>query len=175
MAIFKKARGKPTYFEDPSFYEYYFCGYDDKGNLFIDGQSSPGSGHVVLAELPKGGSQLKTIALDQVIQWPGEVQWDGKHVTVQDQGAPFIYQFAVKGSQAAEVGSTELDGAGELHQTWIQGRTVILPNICGDSCDYSDVLFYDYPAGGAYTKKIKKAVGADLGVVVSLAQKEQHP
>ena len=171
VAIFKKAQGKPKYYADPGFYEYYFCGYDDKGNLFVDGQSSAGSGHVVLAELPKRGNALQTISMNQTIEWPGEVQWDGKHLAIQDQTVPVIYQFEVNGSQAMKVGATNLDGAGELHQTWIQDRTVILPNICGTSCDYSDVLFYKYPAGGKANKEVKKHVRGPLGVVVSLAPK----
>jgi hypothetical protein len=173
--IFKHAHGTPTTYTDPTFYRYYFCGYDNEGNLFVDGQSYPGaSGDFLLAELPKGGSALKTVTVNQEIVWPGEVQWDGKHITVQDQGAPVIYQFAIYGSQATKIGTTDLDGAGELHQTWIQGGTVILPNVCGTSCDYSDVLLYKYPTGGAYTKKIRKGVRADLGVVVSLAPKRQR-
>jgi hypothetical protein len=104
VAIYKNARGTPTYYTDSAFYEYYFCGYDDKGDLFVDGQTYPGgSGDGALAELPKGGSQLETISMDQTIEWPGKVQWDGKHITVEDPTAASVYQFSISGSQATEV------------------------------------------------------------------------
>jgi hypothetical protein len=171
--IFKHAHGTPTTYTDSAFYKYYFCGYDDKGNLFVDGQSYPGaSGDFLLAELPKRGSALKTIAVNQTIGWPGEVQWDGKYLAIQDQSfGTVIYQFAISGSQATKVGTTNLGGAGGVHQTWIQGGTLIAPNTCLNSCDYSDALFYKYPAGGSAIKKIKKSVRGPLGVVVSLAAK----
>jgi hypothetical protein len=174
LHIFKRARGTPKTYKDPSFYRYYFCGYDNKGDLFIDGQSAPGaSGDFVLAELPSGGGTLKNIAVNQYIGWPGAVQWDGKHVTIQDASgkAPVMYQFAINGSEATKVGTTHFDGASGVHQAWIQGGTVIVPNVCETSCDYSDVLFYRYPAGGPYTKKLRKGVWSDLGVVISLAPK----
>src|SRR6202034_3377504 len=79
-----------------SSYEFYFCGYDDEGNLFVDGLSAPGTGHFALAELPKGGSALKTITPNQYIGWPGGVQWDGKHVAIGDQITPVIYQFSTR-------------------------------------------------------------------------------
>jgi len=172
VAIYKNARGTPTYYTDSAIYEYYFCGYDDKGNLFVEGQSQPGSGYGILAELPKGGSQLETLSTDQTLEWPGKVQWDGMHITVEDPTAAAIYQFSISGSRATEVGATHFDGTGGLHQTWIQGRTVIVPNTCNSSCD-ADILFYKYPAGGTATKTIGKGRlrTAVLGATVSLAPK----
>lgn len=174
VKIYTNAHGKPRIYADSAFYRYFFCGYDDKGNLFVDGQSYPGaSGDFLLAELPKGGNALKTVEITQYIGWPGAVQWDGKHVSVQDFSTPVMYRFEISGSQATKVGTTDFDGASGVHQAWIQGSTVIVPNVCGTSCDYSDVLFYKYPVGGKYTKKIRKGVWSDLGVVVSLAPKKE--
>jgi hypothetical protein len=43
LAVYKHARGKPTLYTNSSFEAYYYCGYDDQGNLFVDGYSQPGS------------------------------------------------------------------------------------------------------------------------------------
>ena len=63
----------------------WFCGYDDKGNLYVDGTK----GYSVTfgsAELPKGNKNLTNIVLKGgTIYFPGKILWDGKHVVVGDQ------------------------------------------------------------------------------------------
>jgi hypothetical protein len=107
ISIFKKARGKPTVYQSSQFYEFFFCGYDNKGNLFADGISAPGSGHFALAELLRGAATFTNIAVDQYVTFPGEVQWDGKHLAVGNQFTD-IYEFAIKGHRAISVGTTRL-------------------------------------------------------------------
>jgi hypothetical protein len=168
IAIYKNARGKPTTYQDSAIYQMYFCGYDDKGNLFVDGISAPGSGNFALAELPKGTSTFTNIAVSQYIAYPGGVQWDGKHVAVGDQNTPVIYQFAISGSNGTKVGTTPLgSGAQYVKQFWIQSQTVVAPNVTSGSA--SNVLLFKYPAGGSATKRITKGVIAPQGTVVSLA------
>ncbi len=172
LAIFKGARGKPTYYKDPAFQEYFFCAYDDAGNLFIQGNSAPGSGHVVFAELSSGSSKLKTIMLNQYIGWPGGLQWDGKYLAVGDQNAPNVYEFAVSGSQGTKVGTVHMgSGANDVTDFFLDGQTLIAPNVCqvsGSKC-HSDVLFFKYPAGGKATKKILKGIRGTDGAAVSKA------
>jgi hypothetical protein len=166
VAIFKNASGSPTYYSAPGFWEYYFCGYDEKGNLFIDGLSSPGTGHFTFAELPRGSTTFKDITLNQYIGFPGGVQWDGKHVAVGDQIAT-IYRFAISGSQGTLVGTTQLSGAKEVKQAWIQGARLIAPNsVSGPG---ANVLIYDYPTGGGAIKTIERGVEGPQGATVSLA------
>jgi hypothetical protein len=176
LSVYQDARGTPTVYTDPAFEAYYYCGYDGEGNAFVDGYSQPGSGHGIVAELPKGGSALQTISLDQVIQWPGEIQWDGKHVAVGDDGGPsesngVIYRFSVFGSEGTEVGKTTVNRPGELHQTWIQGGVLLVPAHCWpESCYGSSVLFYRYPKGGNAFKKLTNDVRGPLAAVVSPGQ-----
>jgi hypothetical protein len=169
VAIYKNARGKPTLYQDPVFQKYYFCGYDGKGDLFVDGQSS--SNVFEFAELAKGSSALKTITLGQSIGWPGAVQWDGQYVAVGDENAHVIYQFGINGSGGEKKGSTPLRShALYIHQFWIQGHTVIVPNAYFESSKaLSDVLFYRYPIGGKSVQKITKGQHFPDGAVVSLA------
>ncbi len=65
LAIYKSATGNPTSFTDPSFHTYSFCGYDDQGNLFVDGIGPEPSNSFKLAELAKRSSSLTTVTLLQ--------------------------------------------------------------------------------------------------------------
>jgi hypothetical protein len=170
VAIFNRARSKASIYQDSSFYEFYFCSYDDKGNLFVDGITSPGSGHFGLAELPKGKDALVNLSFTQYISWPGGVEWDGKHLAIGDQNVPLIYQVDVNGNEAIKVGTTRMrSGAANIKQFWIQGRTLIVPNVIPPGGLDSQALFFKYPKGGKATKKITKGVIDAQGAVVSLA------
>ncbi len=164
VAVYKNAHGKQTTYQDAAFKQYWLCGYDDRGNLFVDGQNNQSD--FVFAELPKRATKLKIITLNQAIGWPGGVQWDGKHIAVGDQNTPVLYRFSIRGSRGRKVGTTSLgSGASVIDQFFIDAKTLIAPNqLVGSN---SDVLFYKYPAGGTATKIITKAVRAAHGVVVS--------
>jgi hypothetical protein len=166
VAILTKAHGKPKYYRDPDFFYYVFCGYDGQGNLFIDG-ANESTNQTEFAELPKGGSKLVTITLNQKIGSPGGVQWDGQHVVVGDITNATVYAFAISGSQGVLAGQTHFNGAKEVVQTWIEGQRIIAPDsvIVGGA----KVLIYDYPAGGSPVKTISKHVLEPQGAVISKA------
>jgi DNA-binding beta-propeller fold protein YncE len=163
LLIFRHAKGTPKIYTTQNVYYYYFCGYDDTGNLYVDGNTQH-IGAFEFAELPVGRKNFKSITLNQTIQMPGGVQWDGKYVAVEDRGVAsqgsVIYQFAIHGSAGTEAGTTPLTGSTEVSTFWIQGATVIGPNAAGN------VLFWHYPAGGA-AKKTIDGFGNPLGVTVS--------
>lgn len=167
VAIFTNASGNPTYYSAPGFDEYFFCGYDDKGNLFVDGISQPGTGHFIFAELPKGSNTFKDITLNQYIGWPGGIQWDGKYIAIGDQLSPNIYRFAISGTQGTLVGVTPLDGATYVKQTWIQGNRIMAPSEPSGQTGYT--LIYKYPGGGTAVKKITGGVHSPQGATVSKA------
>jgi hypothetical protein len=165
VAIYKKARGTPEFYEDPAIINYSFCGYDRKGNLFVDGTGR--SGDFEFAELPKGSGTFTNIALNQHIDWGGQVQWDGKHIAVgaDDVSPAVIYQFAINGSAGTEIGSTTLGSSASVPQFWIQGKYVI-----GPEQSNNEVGIWKYPAGGAPIKTIT-GVHDPFGATVSLAPK----
>jgi hypothetical protein len=153
VEIYRNAKGPPKSYQDPSFKQYYHCGYDNKGNLFVDGITS--SSAFVFAELPKGGTALKTITLNQSIGFPNQVQWDGKYITVGDETTPAIYQFTIMGSEGDKVGTTSLNHVTFLDQSWIQGQTLIAPVVYYKKRQaHAEILFYKYPSGGKPTKLI---------------------
>lgn len=143
VAIYKLAKGKPkAYYTDPNMARTFFCGYDNGGNLFVNGAgfASP----FAFAELPSRNPSFRDIKLDQTIQSPGGVQWDGKHVAVVDTLSSVIYQFSIKGNKGTEVGSTPLVGGANVLQFWIEGSRVVGPEASG-----ADVGIWNYPSGGA--------------------------
>jgi hypothetical protein len=170
VGIYKNSRGKPKLYKDSSFKEYFFCGYDNSGNLFVDGVGSSGSAFQ-FAELPKGGSALQSVTLDRNITAPGGVQWDGKYVAVEDnkdQTPVVIHRFRITKGSGHEVGSTSLGNpAFFVLQFWIQGRALIAPNACCRGV--GQALFYTYPSGGKPTKTIVAGINYPNGAVVSLA------
>jgi hypothetical protein len=163
VVIYKHAKGRPTgHYTDPNLAEPSLCGYDGAGNLFVDGQG-PSSGPFAFAELPKGGTKLKDITLDQPIAFGGGVQWDGKYVAVGDQSNNTIYRFAISGRSGTKAGKTVLRGATQIFQFWIQGSKVIGADAYG-----GDVGKWQYPAGGRPVKVIG-GLYAPLGVTVSVS------
>ena len=164
IALYANATGLPTIVSDPAIYLPYECGYDNKGNLFVDGLTSlPSEGGVFqFAELPKGSSSFTNITLNRKIKIPGAVQWDGTYVTVGDAETGAIYR--TNGAGGKVVGSTKLAGTRFDFQSWIQGKTIVAPRY------YSIVArFWHYPAGGKAYKSIK--VGSPFGTTVSVAAK----
>ena len=148
-------------FTDRTMQTGYFCGYDAKGDLYLDGKSSDGSFR--LAELPAGGKALVDLAVSQTIKMPGQVQWDGKYVAIGDTSLSpsVVYQFAVSGKKASKTGSTTLGGTKSVRQFWIDGDRIVGP-------DYGAFVgVWAYPDGGTATKKISVP---GYGAAVSAAQ-----
>jgi hypothetical protein len=148
LAVYTGAAGTPTYYYDSNLYDVYFCGYDNKGNLFVDGRNI--SGVFGFAELKKGDSSLTDIPLTGgTIYFPGNIRWDGTYVAVGDQEygdteASAIYQ--TTGAGGSIVGTTPLTGAEDVVGFTIQKKTAI-----GPDASLADVGIYKYPAGGSPT------------------------
>ncbi len=164
VAIYADAQGTPTLYSDSNLYLVFSVGYDDKGNLFADGETSDG-GSFAFAELPRGSSTFVNITLNQTINTPGAVQWDGKHITVGDAKAGVIYQIKVSGSSATVVGSTTLGSSDGVFQSFIDNGTIIGPNVYN-----ANAMFWSYPAGGSPTKTLTGFIDP-FGAAVSKAKK----
>jgi hypothetical protein len=147
IAIFKNATGDQTTYTDTDFSHLYFCGYDGAGNLFADGYID--GNPAAFAELPAGGSKLKTVQLAQGIMKPGQVQWDGKYMTIADEKAHKIYRVKVRNSAATVVGKTKLHVSNVFFGSWIYGGTVIVP---WGKRGVGYIGFWNYPKGGSPTK-----------------------
>jgi hypothetical protein len=158
VEVYQGATGDPKDYYDNEIINYTFVSYDDKGNLFVDGS---GPGYVEFGELPKGSGALMNVNLDKNINCCGQVQWDGKHITIEDQQAGAIYRLKFSGSTGTVIGTTRLkQSSDDSVQSWIQSNVVIQPN---DGA----IQTWRYPRGGNPTATISIPASA-FGVTVSL-------
>jgi len=185
IQVFKNASGPPTEYSNENDEYLWPPGYDDKGNLFVEAETSSGVG---VAELPAGGSSLAPVSLNQVIYAPGSVMWDGKYVTLTDQDAggnpsspaTTIYQMKETGSRSLTVvGSTSLQdncngSQVDVVQPFIAGKkntpinkkqaeVVIGGNL---SCE-NQLDVWAYPAGGEPAATVNPAPAYVYGQAVS--------
>ncbi len=167
VAIFKNAKGNQTTYTDSDFEHMLYCGYDGSGNLFADGYigGDPGA----FAELPAGASELKTVLLAFGIERPGQVQWDGKYMTIADEEARKIYRVAFNSSGATVVGRTAIKhSGGGFGGTWIYGGTAIVPvRRNGKKQGAKNIGFWNYPQGGSPTKVFQGPGYGPMAVTIS--------
>jgi DNA-binding beta-propeller fold protein YncE len=166
VAIYAHAKGEPTTYSDPDILQYYLCAYDDKGNLYVDGQHALGSNEFRFAELRKGSSAFTNITLNRTIGWPGGVLWDGKYVVIGDQDAADVYEFAIMGKRGTLKATTPINGANDVHEFWIADSI-----LAGGDHLTNEAQYWRYPTGGSSIKTIKKDVGGPDGLTISRAPK----
>jgi hypothetical protein len=162
FSIYAGAKGSAENYQDSDLMYAYFCGYDNEGNLFIDGLN--GAYSFVLVELPSGSETPQTISLSGNVAFPGGVAWDGKYMAIGDQyyqgkRASAIFQYSVAGSAGTLEGTTTLTDSCDALQFAIssrgmprkdqQGKAVVVPDACLNSA-----AFYGYPAGGSPTETL---------------------
>ncbi|MGA7354265.1 MAG: hypothetical protein WBW76_02410 [Candidatus Cybelea sp.] len=168
VAIFKNASGTPEIYSLPNISEFFFCTFDDRGNLFADGEHNDRT--FALAELPKGGSALHEIMVSGNVGAGFALQWDGHHIAVGETQASnefVLDRVRISGSVAKIVGTTALTAAPNTFmpfQFWIQGGTIVQ-----SENGNAEIGFWNYPRGGAQTNGIQIAGSTLVGVTVSLA------
>ena len=164
VAIFPKAQNPAQIYSDPNMTSYSYCGYDDRGNLFVDGG---GFGTSSFAELPKGSSFFTDITLNQSVYSSSVIQWDGSYVTIADAGAHEIDRVVFSGSSGTIVGQTRLRDwhQGTFKEIWLQGSAAI-----AQPAKNGSVAVWKYP-NGDYPKRYIGHVGRIViyGVTMSRA------
>lgn len=184
VAVFTNAQGNPTMYYSSTIEAFWYCGYDDKGNLYLSASESSGLG---LASLPAGsGSSIELVSLNKSLYdawyFSPSVQWDGKEMTVSstlrqggigsDSGPINVYRLSISGQKATVIGTTRLDAPQERHrgQSWIQGKTIIGINYYHGR---PQITFWPYPRGGNPSREIthsqNPAASIFVGVTVSAA------
>ncbi len=153
VGIYANPSSSPTLYAVPNMQYPGFLGYDDQGNLFVEGRESS-NGPYVFAELPKGSNGFNDVTLNQKLDNMGTVQWDGSYITVAAGAA--IYQIQLSGSTGTIVGQTTLGGAWAKHPWfWIQDGTVIGDHVSKTHKHNGRWLgLWNYPQGGQAFKII---------------------
>jgi hypothetical protein len=141
VVVYAKASGSGTVSQSPPI-EAFCAGYDQGSNLCVDGFNSEGTFGFV--ELKKGSSTWETLSTSNSVEFPGQVQFDGKYVTVNDQEAHDIFGYTCKGTSCALKRTVSLTGSSDCDQTWIGNGVAFCPDAGND-----DGEVYKYPAGGS--------------------------
>jgi hypothetical protein len=172
VGVFARAQGQPmTYCTGPAVQYAYECGYDNAGNLYVDGTPDETSRVLSFAELPRGGSTFTAINLNH-LKNPRAVQWDGSYITIETAGqqtVPEIHAVQVSGTKGRIVRTTtfqDIRSAGPFGLSWIQGDRVVVPG-------HRVVDIFRYLSGGKPTNGTHRHVGADPNsVTVSVTPTE---
>jgi hypothetical protein len=174
VIVYAAGQSVPTQYSDPNVRVFLFCAYDEKGDLFADGDGA-------LDMLLAGGQSLNEISLNQPID-PSSIQWVTKdrRLAVVDYRSPpsqyDVYQIKVSGSTGTvtgpiilKTGKSRRDRSSPDVQFWTGDERVIGPANLGSNTTRLD--FWRYPGGGWPTKSIHRPGGAfDLfGVAFSRA------
>lgn len=173
VSIYKHATGSPTVYASSVMYFAFYCGYDNAGNLFVDGFDQ--YGHEVLVEFAKGSATPYTIFMKDVqLGWPGQVQWHRGYLNLGDQYANkfnrsekypnVIYQMKVDRLVGTIVSTVQLVGGSDVVDYFIDGKTIIGPDASNDN-----IGFWRYSAGGKRTHALP-GFYEPVGAVVSPAQ-----
>lgn len=164
-------------------------GYDDKGNVIVEGQGEFNQKTAICA-LRRGASKMTALSYDGTIYFPGGVTWDGKYIALTDQltsaagnrAGTGIYQATLSGSSLHEIGKTVLKGSCnggtvDVVMPFVvgnkntpvnesQGHVVIGGNLDCSGRDTS-LWFWRYPRGREY-KSYPIASFEPNGQVVSI-------
>ncbi len=170
VAIFSNAKEPATWYRDPDIDTYGLCGYDDRGNLFVDGN---GTGDYI-AELPKGSSTFANDALDSSFDAFGNIQWDGRHITLTNPSTDQIYRLKFGKAAFKVIRTTRINGWQNNYsghwpyvQTFLQrGRFI------AQTGNLAELGLWRYPAGGNARKTFRPFKSGDVniyGVTVSVA------
>jgi hypothetical protein len=140
IAVFPGAHGPAKTYAHAGFQTPY-CGYDNRGNLFIDGSDR----RTEIAELPKGGSAIVNAFLNEPIAYQGSIQWDGQHLVIASRRPPTAYRTVFNGRDGKIVGATSLAGTSSVSRLWIHADKIIGPDVFA--------YVWSYPGGGNPIRK----------------------
>ncbi len=173
LAVYAGGQGQATDYDGNTIKHYYYCAYDDKGNLFADGDNS------AFNELPKGSSSVRNLYLDHKIT-PGSLQWDGKYISVValggSKGPTRLDRLTFSGSNGQIAGTTILKTPGNygtyLTVQFAVGDGSIVGPGGGDGGPARRLYVWPYPAGGMAKRSVTEGSYPNFyGVAFSAAAK----
>jgi hypothetical protein len=169
IALFSNESGSPSLYS--SKIDSYACGYDNAGNLFVSGQVA---GTIMMSELASGQFTFVPLSINGKLGLPGQVQWDGSHITYESRAGapPSISRLTVSGSIATVVGTTYLKSKTvRTSLSWIYNGKVLMP-YSTKQVRIKRIGVWKYPQGGKRNNSIKfekSGFWVFQGVTVSVA------
>jgi len=164
VLLFHTGSSSPSIYSDANFSQTAFLGYDNSGNLFVDGMDSSNR-FFWYAELPAGSQTFTDISLNYgnfpQLQSPGGIHWDGTHMAISDTQST-IYQ--TLGSNV--VSTTAISTTCAFDFALVKSRRA--PLVAPDQCTGGGVVdTFAYPGGGSPIKQITSGLNTPYGAVVS--------
>lgn len=169
VAVFPDASGTPTTYSDPNVNNFFFCSYDDSGNLF-----ATSVGNTFIDELPAGSESLSEISLDKSI-FPGSIQWYDHELVVTyltntRRGPLPVYRVRVVGGKGRVGKPILLYSPGDHNvgntQYLTDGNTIIGPGIYRQLTQL--VRLWPFPKGGSPKETLRLREQLELfGVTIS--------
>jgi hypothetical protein len=165
LEIWSHAKGLPKSYSNQDCTQFFYPGYDNKGNLYVQGFTSSAPYNYNVCELPVGGTALAVVPIDVTFSGPQTVMWDGKYITLSDQlygnnCCTAVYQAKELASGGLEVVGTTIltdpcNSDTELNQTFIVGKKNTPANttqgkaiVGGDLDCAGEFDYFAYPSGG---------------------------
>lgn len=140
VRVYHHAKGRPANYYSLRMSGDYYCAYDDKGNLFLNGLNRSTHDYQ-LAELPARQKHMTLLTVPKRSRIRplvlGGVQWDGEHVVIgngtyfiHDKGYSAVYQVRIGRVRARILSATTPKRAmfPGSSQFWIEGNTFISPS-----------------------------------------------
>ncbi|MGA8533988.1 MAG: hypothetical protein WB615_07770 [Candidatus Tumulicola sp.] len=162
----KGSKRGTTYFPPYGFRSVDFLAYDNKSNLFVDGQElyQPSA---QLFELAKGANELTTMTIDGgALYAPAAINWIKPTLLLGDQnfenkGTSGAYKLFISGSTATVVATLTFSGTQQMYGFWRRAGRVIVPDHTGNI-----VRIYDLSDGSLFSK-LTTSISLPFGAVVS--------
>jgi len=155
LVVYSQAKGNPTTYSPPGgasggLFSVNDAGYYPGGDLYFAGTCK---GVFCAGVLPRGSSTTENVTLSVSPQSPGTVQFDGLHMTFDDQTDGTIYAYTFSGTNGTEVYSSTLSGSSDVDGSWIlwiayKKHKNIAVHVAAPQQNGGDVLLYGYRDGG---------------------------
>jgi hypothetical protein len=155
ILIYVGAKGTPQTYVDPKTYYYFYCTYDDNGNLYFDGgaesgNSSDNTSHYELLQVHR--NRFRPIGIHWNPRDPkpqaGGLHWFRGHLAIaklNHDTSSSLYEVDPRSGRILE--SAPLSDSVGVEDFFIRGSTIVSPN-------YDAIQFWRYPSGGSPTKTI---------------------
>ncbi|MGP8101563.1 MAG: hypothetical protein ACLQHL_12535 [Candidatus Cybelea sp.] len=161
VAVYQNIYEPPQTYSDVDFF-YSYLGYDDHGNLFVNGTGGHRGQVPLFDELPQGGSSFERLSFDVSFRTIGGLQWDGQYLALGDAGNHVVYQVSVSNGYGTTQSSTH------FHNWRDKGAVpfAIEDGIIVFAFNRRQVGYYDFPAGGKAVRLI--GLTSTAGITISV-------
>lgn len=148
VAVFANEQGSPSLYQ--SMLDARYCGYDNSGNLFVDGYNG---GSPALSELAQSGSAFTILSINGSLgSPPSQVQWDGRYVSYESTARRHveIQRLSISGSTATVVHAVHLPRITDAaNQSWIYAGVIVVPfGAAGGNKTADKIGVWSYPRAG---------------------------